>query len=117
MPSAPYLGPEPTIAQLRAQFSWIWACCGIDCAHYAALPLASITARLGADAPASALRRRLRCTQCGRRSAVLSAPSARSDGLAPLPLDRVPVQLRREMAREGLRGIGVEPIWLDRSVI
>lgn len=107
MPSAPYLGPEPTIEQLRKQFGWMWACCGIECSHYAALPLGWVVRRLGAHASASTLRRRLRCTQCGRRTAVLSAPSAVDHGLAPLPLNKVPQYLHREIARHALRSIGV----------
>lgn len=31
MGPAPYTGPEPTIVQLRTQFGWRWAYCGIDC--------------------------------------------------------------------------------------
>lgn len=108
MKSAPYLGPEPTIEQLHKQFGWMWACCGVDCSHYAALPLRCIAERLGAGAPASALRKRLRCTRCGRRSAVLSAPSVVDHRLAPLPLNKVPEDLRRQMARGALRNIGVE---------
>jgi hypothetical protein len=87
MKSRPYTGPEPTIEQLQKQFGWMWASCGIDWSHYAALPLGCIVARVGADAPASALRKRLRCTRCGRRPAVLSAPSVVDHGLAPLPLN------------------------------
>ena len=107
MTSKPYTGPEPTIEQLRKQFGWMWARCGIDCAHYAALPLGCIAARVGADAPASALRQRLRCTRCGRRGAELRAPSVVDRALAPLPHHMVPEALRREMAREALRRIGV----------
>lgn len=107
MKSKPYTGPEPTIEQLRKQFGWIWARCGINCSHYAALPLGIIAARLGSDAPASALRKRLRCTRCGRLGAGLRAPSVVDHGLAPLPLHRVPSLLRRQMARDALLNIGV----------
>ena len=107
MKSKRYTGPEPTIEQLRKQFGWMWAYCGIDCSHYAALPLGCIAARVGANAPASALRKRLRCTRCGRRSAVLSAPSVVDHGLAPLPLNKVPEGLRRQMTRDALLRIGV----------
>lgn len=103
-----YAGPEPTIEQLRKQFGWMWARCGVECSHNAALPLSWVAARIGADAPASALRKRLRCTHCGKRMAVLRAPSARIDGWAPLPMDRVPEGLRLELARQALRGLGIE---------
>jgi hypothetical protein len=108
MTSAPYLGPEPTIAQLRKQFGWMWAYCGIACSHRSALPLGIIAQLLGGDAPASALRRRLRCSRCGRRTASLSAPSVVDHGLAPLPLYMVPEHLRREIACDALRSIGGE---------
>jgi hypothetical protein len=107
MKPAPYLGPEPTIERLRRQFGWMWATCGMTCGHYAAPPLVRIVARLGADAPASALRRRLRCTVCSKLGAGIRAPSVVEHSLAPLPLDRVPAYLRRELAREALRSIGV----------
>jgi hypothetical protein len=107
MKSKPYTGPEPTIEQLRNQFGWMWACCGIECSHYAALPLHCVAVRLGSDAPASALRKRLRCTRCGRLGAGLRAPSVVDHGLAPLPLNRVPEYLRQQMAREALLSIRV----------
>jgi hypothetical protein len=109
MKPAPYLGPEPTIERLRRQFGWMWAACGVTCGHTAALPLDRISRRLGADAPACALRKRLRCTVCGKLGATLSAPSDVDHALAPLPLARVPEYLRREMARDALRSIGVKP--------
>jgi len=94
MTTAPYLGPEPTLTQLQKQFGWMWAWCGVPCAHSAALPLERIAARLGGDAPAAALRKRLRCTICGKLGAGIRAPSMVGHDLAPLPLDLVPPALR-----------------------
>jgi hypothetical protein len=94
MKSAPYTGPEPTLQQLQSQFGWVRARCGVCCAHYAAIPLDRIIPRLGTSAPANALRKRLRCTACGKRGAEIRAPSMVGHDLAALPADKVPAALR-----------------------
>jgi hypothetical protein len=43
MKSKPFTGPEPTIEQLREQFGWMLACCGIQCSHRAALASNSLS--------------------------------------------------------------------------
>ena len=109
MTPARYTGPEPTLEHLRSNYGWVWARCALPCAHDAAIPLAPIVARLGADKPAQALRGRLRCTVCGRRQAGLRMPSwAMENGIASLPLDHVPPALMREMANDALRSIGAQ---------
>lgn len=101
-------GPIPTVGQLASESSWVWARCSLPCMHDAAIPLAPIVARFGADASSNRLRNALCCTVCGKRGALLQHPSwEMADGYPSVPLDRVPVGLRREMAREALRGIGV----------
>src|SRR5205823_4871960 len=100
MKSVPYTGPEPTLGSLHSQFGWVWACCGVTCSHYAAIPLKPIVALLGADAPANALRSRLRCTKCGSRKAGIKLPSAVGHGSAQLPPDCMPLALRRVIAKD-----------------
>ena len=87
-----YTGPEPTLGALHAGHGWLWANCALPCSHAAALPLAPIVERLGGNAPAEALRRRLRCTVCGSRGGNLSMPSWQDTnrGWAKLPRDRMP---------------------------
>jgi hypothetical protein len=94
MKPAPYPGLDPTIAQLREFFGWVWACCGLPCSHRAAIPLARVIDRLGASSPADALRKRLRCTKCGRLGVTIRTPSADCFGYAPLPVEMVPAALR-----------------------
>jgi hypothetical protein len=94
MKPAPYTGPEPTIAQMLKQHGWVWAYCDLHCGHYAAIPLARVIDRLGAQSPADALRKRLRCTKCGRRGVTIRCPSIDREGYAPLPIDKVPSALR-----------------------
>src|ERR1700724_131323 len=89
-----YTGPELTLAQLRASYGWVWARCGLPCAHDAAIPLDPIVTRLGGDAPAESLRSRLRCTECGGRSATLRVPSIVDHAFAPIPTSKVPAPLR-----------------------
>jgi hypothetical protein len=107
--AARYDGPEPTLGALHSGHGWVWAHCALPCAHNAAIPLAPIVTRLGTEAPANALRKRLRCTICGARQAELALPSwvSLGTGFAPLPLERVPLSLRRAMVDNALREIRV----------
>jgi hypothetical protein len=94
MKPAPHTGPEPTIEQMLQSFGWVWACCGLPCCHRAAIPLDRVIGRLAADAPADALRKRLRCTKCGQLGVTIRAPSADQFGYAALPVEMVPPGLR-----------------------
>ena len=106
MKSAPYTGPEPTLGHLREMYGWVWAYCGIPCAHDAAIPLDPIVVRLGAGAPADALRSRLRCTACGRRSATLRVPSIVDHAFARIPTSKIPAPLRIAQWAPHARGAG-----------
>jgi hypothetical protein len=97
-----------TLGQIARDSSWVWAWCPKPCLHDAAIPLAPIIRRFGADASGDRLRNALRCTACGRRGALIQHPSwEMAEGCRSAPLERVPEGLRREMAREALLSIGV----------
>jgi hypothetical protein len=68
-----------------------------DAAHLTVMKII-VTARFESDCG----------VRCGRRSAVLSAPSVVDHVLAPLPLGKVPEGLRKQMARDTLLSIGVQ---------
>jgi hypothetical protein len=106
MRSAPYTGPEPTLDYLQLNYGWVWAYCGLPCGHDAAIPLNPIITRLGGNAPAVALRSRLRCTVCGRRSATLRAPSIIDHAFARMPTSKIPAPLRIAQWAPHARGAG-----------
>jgi hypothetical protein len=102
-------GRIATLGQIARDTSWVWARCPNPCLHEAAIPLAPIIGRFGANASSDRLRNALHCTACGRRGALLQHPSwGMAEGYRSAPLDRVPDGLRRQMAREALRSIGIE---------
>jgi hypothetical protein len=104
-------GPVPTLSQLANGTAWVWARCPIrECLHTAAIPLKPATAHFGGDVSSDRLRAALLCTACGHRGALLQHPSwEMADGFRRSPpLDRVPLALRRQMAKDALRSIGVE---------
>jgi hypothetical protein len=67
MKPAPYTGPKPTLEQLQASIGWVWARCAFPYTHSAAIPLARVIQRTGPSSGASAFRKQLRCTICGKR--------------------------------------------------
>jgi hypothetical protein len=68
-----------------------------------------VIAKLGSGASSDRLRAALRCTACGHRGALIYLPSySMPERRQPMPLDLVPLTLRREMAKDALRSIGVE---------
>lgn len=106
--SAP--GPVPTLAQLARHTNWVRALCTAQCAHDAAIPLAPIIARFGAEASSDRLRNALRCTACGKRGGRIMLPSWHDMqvGVTAMPVELVPLALRREIAEDALRSIGVQ---------
>jgi hypothetical protein len=104
-------GLVPTLAQLAHGSSWLWARCPErGCSHDAAIPLKPVMAQFGSEASSDRLRAALRCTICGHRGALLQLPSwGMSEGYrATPPLDRIPLALRRQMAKDALQSIGAE---------
>jgi hypothetical protein len=105
------VGPVSTIGQLARESSWLWAHCPGKCQNWAAIPMAPMVARFGPDASSVRLRAALRCTKCGRKGCLIQHPSwgmgERGYGGGP-PLDQIPLALRRWMAKDALRSIGVE---------
>ena len=79
-------------ARVTALSLWAASKRKIEGADAQAMALAPILERLGADAPADALRSRLRCTVCGERRASITLPSWKDigSGLAKLPRERMP---------------------------
>lgn len=92
-------GPVPTIGELAAGATWVWAHCAVPCNHSAAIPLAPIIARFGPETSSDRLRSALQCSLCGRRGVEIVIPrwADPQRGYAKLPVDRVPPQLREEM--------------------
>ena len=101
-------GPIPTLADMTSSGSahWFWAGCGErGCLHCAALPWASVIARLGSDADADRLRAALTCTRCGHRGGLMWLVTGSRHGAPapPIPAERVPAWV----AKDCLRRIGV----------
>jgi hypothetical protein len=66
-------------------------------------------ARFGGDASSDRLRAALRCTECCRRGAQIYLPSySKPEFREPVPLEQIPLALRRWIAKDALRSIGVE---------
>jgi hypothetical protein len=82
--------PEaPTLEQLRRGTPWCWVVCE-RCLHRTPVAFVPFIIRWGPDASSDMLRRSARCTNCGRKGAVLQHPSwAGMDvGWEPIPLSR-----------------------------
>ena len=68
--------PVATLGQLHRPPGWTWVYCAArGCPHHAALALAPLVIRWGADASSDCLRERARCTRCGHLGATLRHPS------------------------------------------
>lgn len=80
-------GPPAKLGAVRAQFDWTWVHCGRPgCRHSAAVPLAPLIIRWGADAPWHYVRRAFRCTRCGFKGVTTQVPSwgGKDLGFAPV---------------------------------
>jgi hypothetical protein len=80
----------PTLEQLRRGHPWCWVVCE-RCLHRRPVAFVPLIIRWGPDASSDLLRRRsARCTNCGRKGAVLQHPSwAGMDlGWEPFPTSR-----------------------------
>jgi hypothetical protein len=103
-------GPVPTRAQIEQGSSWVWARCpDRACLHDAAIPLRPVLAYFKGDVSSDRLRAALRCTVCGHRGGLIQLPSwSKPEFREGPPLDRIPLALRHWMAKDALRGIGVD---------
>lgn len=69
--------PAATLGEARARHLWIWVMCPRkDCTMVLAVPLAPLIIRWGLDMRLDAVRRRARCTRCGRRGVRIREPSS-----------------------------------------
>lgn len=68
--------PPGSLGQIRAEFEWMWIyCTAASCAHMAAVPLAPLIIRWGADASSDLMRMGFRCSHCGGRRTETQAPT------------------------------------------
>lgn len=80
----------PTLSQIQRSTPWVWmSCTDYKCGHHVAITLAWAVIRYGLDTSSDHLRRKARCTKCGKRGALLTTPSwiGTEKGFAAFPTE------------------------------
>jgi hypothetical protein len=93
-------GPIPTLGMLaQDEPHWLWLYCTNTyyCQHKAAMPLAPLVIRWGADASSNVLRRCARCSKCGTKGAFTYHPSV--GGPTGMMYSPFPVECRALVCR------------------